>query len=91
MANLFKAFLGLLLSVILLTGCSKSDDKPADDAAVKPGSSTVTKAPDGKGEQAGQLTPASVRILIYPISMRLHLRLIPKRASLLCISTVPRS
>ena len=58
MANLFKAFLGLLLSVILLTGCSKSDDKPADDTAVKPGSSTVTKAPDGKGEQAGQLTPA---------------------------------
>ena len=58
MANLFKAFLGLLLSVILLTGCSKSDDKPADDVTGKPGSSTVTKAPDGKGEQAGQLTPA---------------------------------
>ena len=58
MANLFKAFLGLLLSVILLTGCSKSDDKPTDDVTGKPGSSTVTKAPDGKGEQAGQLTPA---------------------------------
>ena len=54
MTNLIKAFLGLLLSVILLTGCSKSDD---NENAGKDNNATVTNAVTQGGEKTGDITP----------------------------------
>jgi|GEM_PF-4284044 hypothetical protein len=55
MSNLIKAFLGLLLSVILLTGCSKSDDKK-DDAG-NGNNANVTGSATPAGDKTGDLTP----------------------------------
>ena len=55
MTNLIKAFLGLLLSVILLTGCSKSDDNANDGG--KDNNATVTNAVTQGGEKTGDITP----------------------------------
>ena len=55
MSNLIKAFLGLLLSVILLTGCSKSDDKK-DDAG-NGNNANVTGSATPAGDKTGNLTP----------------------------------
>ncbi|MBO4921857.1 MAG: hypothetical protein J5372_08075 [Lachnospiraceae bacterium] len=55
MTNLIKAFLGLLLSVILLTGCSKSDDNANDGG--KDNNATVTNAVTQGGQKTGDITP----------------------------------
>ena len=55
MTKLIKAFLGLLLSVILLTGCSGSNDDTKD--AGKDNNASVTNTVTQGGEKTGDITP----------------------------------